>query len=57
VNAIIVVRKSHKQDNAESKRQPVSLLAFLEAENVRLRQTVVELALNTMALRDALRTN
>jgi len=64
VNATAVVRnntkvnpKSHEQGNAESKRQPVSLLAFLEAENARLRRTVIELALDTMDLRDALRTN
>jgi hypothetical protein len=46
---------SHEQDNAESTSQPVSLLAFLEAENARLRQTVIELALDTMDVRDALR--
>jgi hypothetical protein len=63
VNATAVVRnntkvnpKSHEQGNAESKRQPVSLLAFLEAENARLRRTVIELALDTMDLRDAQKT-
>jgi hypothetical protein len=31
-----------------------SLLSFLEAENIRLRRTVMELSLDTMALREAL---
>jgi len=35
----------------------VNLLAFLEAENARLRRTVIELALDTMDMRDALRKN
>jgi hypothetical protein len=39
---------------AKSGSQPTSLLAFLEAENSRLRHTVVELALDTMLLREAL---
>jgi hypothetical protein len=35
--------------------QPVNLLDFLEAENSRLRQAVVELSLDTLVLRDTLR--
>jgi hypothetical protein len=36
---------------------PVNLLDFLEAENNRLRRTVIELSLDTLALRDALKGN
>lgn len=36
---------------------PVSLLAFLQAENLRLRTRVAELRECTTALRDALRHN
>jgi hypothetical protein len=36
---------------------PVNLLDFLEAENNRLRRTVIELSLDTLALRDALNGN
>lgn len=35
-------------------RQPISLLSFLEAENMRLRQAAVELSFDTMVLRKAL---
>jgi hypothetical protein len=42
-------QKSHKQDGAEW--QPISLLSVLEAENIRLRQAVLELSLDTLALR------
>jgi hypothetical protein len=38
-------------------RPPVSLLAFLQEENLRLRTTVAELQEDTTALRDALRRN
>ena len=51
----MVDRKSHKQDNAEPKFSPISLLSVLEAENIRLRQSVVELSLDTMVLREALK--
>ncbi len=47
-------RHSHEQDEAEPACQTISLLSFLEAENIRLRQTVVELSRDTMALREAL---
>jgi hypothetical protein len=33
------------------------MLSFLEAENIRLRQVVVELSRDAMALREALRKN
>jgi hypothetical protein len=45
-------RESHKQDDAEPGCPTISLLSFLEAENIRLRQAVVELSLETMALRE-----
>ena len=48
-------RESHKQDDTALGCQPKSLLAFLEAENFRLRQAVVELSLNAKALREALK--
>jgi hypothetical protein len=35
--------------------RPISLLSFLEAENIRLRRAVVELWLDTAALREALK--
>jgi hypothetical protein len=46
-------RETHKQD--EPGCQPIDLLSFLEAENMRLRQAVAELSLDTMALREALK--
>ena len=49
-----VDRQSSKQDDAWPASEPTSILSFLEAENVRLRQAVVELSLDTMALREAL---
>jgi len=51
----MVDRKSQKQDNAEPKFRPISLLSVLEAENIRLRQSVVELLLDTLVLREALK--
>jgi hypothetical protein len=36
---------------------PVNLLNFLEAENSRLRRTVIELSLDVLVLRDALNGN
>jgi hypothetical protein len=46
--------KSNGQDDAELGSEPISLLSYLEMENVRLRQAVVELSLDTMALREEL---
>ncbi len=46
-------RESHNQDNPGCR--PISLLSFLEAENVRLHQAVVELSLDARALGEALK--
>ncbi len=46
--------QSQKQDGAKSDGQPISLLAVLKTENIRLRQAVVELSLDVLALREAL---
>jgi hypothetical protein len=48
-------RELGKQDNVALSCQRKSLHAFLEAENFRLRQAVVELLLDTKALRAALK--
>ena len=48
-------RETHKGDDVESRSQPISLLSFLEAENLRLRQAIVELSLDASALREALK--
>jgi hypothetical protein len=57
VGSRAVDRRSHEQDDGERARRPVSILSFLEAENIRLRQAVVKLSLDTMALREALKKN
>ena len=44
-------RKWHKQDDAEPECRPIRLLSVLEAENSRLRQAVLELSRDIMALR------
>jgi len=48
-------RESHTPDDTEAGPQTISLLSFLKAENVKLRQVVVELSLDAMALREALK--
>ncbi len=48
-------RETHKGDGIESRSPPTSLLSFLEAENLRLRQAIVELSLDASALREALK--
>ena len=48
-------RQTHKGDCLKPGSQPISLLSFLEAENVRLRQAVVELSLDASVLRKALK--
>jgi hypothetical protein len=48
-------RQSDRQDDADPACQPISILSFLEAENARLRQAVMELSRDTMALREALK--
>ena len=50
-----VDRQFHKQDYVKPKSGPISLLSVLEAENFRLRQAVVELSLDTLVLREALK--
>jgi hypothetical protein len=48
-------REPREQDDAEPECRPISLLSFLQAENIRLRQAVLELSLDTMALREELK--
>ena len=43
-----------KQNLGKSSYPPISLLAFLQAENCKLRNTVAQLERDTMALREAL---
>ena len=47
--------KFHKQDYVKAKSGPISLLSVLDAENFRLRQAVVELSLDALVLREALK--
>jgi hypothetical protein len=47
-------RETHKQEDAEPKCRPISLLSSLEAENVRLRQAIVELSRDAKTLKEAL---
>jgi hypothetical protein len=47
--------KFHKQDYVKPKSGPISLLSVLDAENFRLRQAVVELSLDALVLREALK--
>jgi hypothetical protein len=48
-------RELRKRNNAEPACRPISLLSWLQAENVRLRRAVVELSLHSKALREALK--
>ena len=43
-----------EQSRVRSNCRPISLLAFLQAENQRLQNTVAQLQRDTMALREAL---
>jgi hypothetical protein len=52
-----VESRPQEQNQGKSSSQPISLLAFLQAENCQLRKTVAQLALDTMALRKALQKN
>jgi hypothetical protein len=47
-------QQPQKQDDGERACPPISLLSVLEAENIRLRQTVVELLIDTISLQEAL---
>jgi len=44
-------RNPTKQEDAGSCHRPISILSFLEAENIRLRQIAIELRLDIIALR------
>jgi hypothetical protein len=57
VGSRAVDRQSHERGDGEPAGRPISMLSFLEAENIRLRQAVVELSRDTKALRQALRKN
>jgi len=46
--------ESHRRNDAEPGCRPISLLSFLQAENVRLRRAAVELSLYVEALREVL---
>jgi hypothetical protein len=46
-------RKLHKQDGGEPECRLIRLLSVLEAENSSLRQAVLELSRDIMALREA----
>jgi hypothetical protein len=46
---------SHNEDSAKPKRAPISILSRLQAENTRLRQQVVELELEILVLKEALK--
>ena len=52
-----VESRPEEQNQGTSSSQPISLLAFLQAENGKLRKTAAQLALDTMALREALQKN
>jgi hypothetical protein len=49
-------REARTQDDTQSKCEMISLLSFLEADNKRLWQAVLELSVETAALRRALKT-
>lgn len=46
-----------EQNHGRTGASAVSLLAFLQAENVRLKKTVAQLKRDTTALREALQDN
>jgi hypothetical protein len=54
VNSRAYDQESQKQDGAGHECRPISLLSVLEAENIRLRQALVELLIGNLALREAL---
>ena len=55
VNPKAVDPKSLNQDDVKPKSRTISLLSALKAENCRLRQAVVQLSLDTLVLREALK--
>jgi hypothetical protein len=56
-NAPNVKSRLQEESHGRSTRRPISLLAFLQAENRRLQDMVAELEKDTMALREALQNN
>jgi hypothetical protein len=52
-----VKSRLQKQSHGRSDSPPISLLAFLQAENRRLQNMVAQLEQDTMALRQALENN
>jgi hypothetical protein len=52
-----VKSRLQKQNHGRSDSPPISLLAFLQAENRRLQNMVAQLEQDTMALRQALENN
>jgi hypothetical protein len=54
VNSRAYDRESQTQDDAGCECGPISLLSVLERENIRLRQAVVALLIDTLTLREAL---
>ncbi len=52
-----VESRPEEQNQGTSSSQPISLLAFLQAENGKLQKAAAQLALDTMALREALQKN
>ncbi len=48
-------RKFHARGDIDTGCQTIDLVSFLKAENIRLRQAVLLLSLQTRALRDAVR--
>jgi len=49
-----VESRQQQRNYGKSTSQPISLLAFLQAENCKLRNIIAELEQDTIALREAL---
>jgi hypothetical protein len=52
-----VESSAQEQSHGRSGCRPISLLAFLQAENRKLKNTVAQLQRDTMALREALQNS
>jgi hypothetical protein len=57
LNTVNLASRLQQADLGKVGRPPVSLLAFLQAENLRLKTRVAELQHDTTALREALQHN
>ena len=57
LNTVNMASGLPQRDLSKVGRPPVSLLAFLQAENLRLKTRVAELQHDTTALREALQHN